>query len=162
MANSGACIDLAPADREQIYGDGEQGIDGSSSNRENDQVDAAGWQVSARSWQENLESIDDNMNKLVEAASALGSKVQPLQALSNLGPEVETGGESSDNGSKLKRRSANQIDARKKLKAVVAELSQSSNYALDARRYLDDTIKGSDLANPKLPATELIQTRPLG
>ncbi|WXC51009.1 hypothetical protein QX201_010714 [Fusarium graminearum] len=100
MANSGACLDLAPADRERIYGDGEQGIDGSSSNRENDQVDAAGWQVSARSWQENLESIDDKMNKLVEAVSALGSKVQPLQALSNLGPEVETGGESSDNGSK--------------------------------------------------------------
>ncbi|KAK6703738.1 hypothetical protein SNK04_013673 [Fusarium graminearum] len=93
MANSGACLDLAPADRERIYGDGEQGINGSSSNRENDQVDAAGWQ-------ENLESIDDKMNKLAEAVSALGSKVQPLQALSNLGPEVETGGESSDNGSK--------------------------------------------------------------
>ncbi|KAF0640989.1 hypothetical protein FPSE5266_03298 [Fusarium pseudograminearum] len=118
---------------EQIVGDGAQDIDESSSGKEKDQVDSVPWRVSARACQTELETINDKVDFVVQAMKELLGRKQEGQANvshNDARLEVETDGESS--GSQLKRESSNQIDARKKLEAMVAEAPQSADCALDA------------------------------
>ncbi|UZP43336.1 hypothetical protein NXS19_011152 [Fusarium pseudograminearum] len=116
---------------EQIVGDGAQDIDESSSGKKKDQVDSVPWEVSARACQTELETINDKVDFVVLAMKKLLGQKQEGQANvshNDARLEVETDGESS--GSQLKRESANEIDARKKLEAMVAEPPQSADCAL--------------------------------
>ncbi|KAM0296036.1 hypothetical protein ACHAPM_010545 [Fusarium culmorum] len=153
--------------REQIVSDGAQDVSESSSGKDKDQVDPVPWEVSTRACQTNLETINDKVDFVVRAMKKLLDQKQEGQANvshNDARLEVETEGESSGSQSvsrlqhrrgkrklncrpRLKRESSNQIDARKKLEAMVAEASQSSDCALDAPRYEDDKLKGSNLAD---------------
>ncbi|VTO85369.1 unnamed protein product [Fusarium graminearum] len=154
---------------EQIVSDGAQDVGESSSGKEKDQVDPVTWEVSAKACQTELETINDKVDFVVRAMKKLLDQKQEGQTIfshNDARLEVETEGESSGSQSvsclqhrrskrklncrpRLKRESANEIDARKKLEALVEDPSQSADCTLDAPRY-DMKImhsKGSNLAN---------------
>ncbi|KAI6765019.1 hypothetical protein HG531_012118 [Fusarium graminearum] len=118
---------------EQIVSDGAQDVGESSSGKEKDQVDPVTWEVSAKACQTELETINDKVDFVVRAMKKLLDQKQEGQTIfshNDARLEVETEGESS--GSQLKRESANEIDARKKLEALVEDPSQSADCTLDA------------------------------